>query len=374
MAVFLAPAGNSLTSQRGSISKTNYDKKVIYLSTVPYMNFRYYLLLILIIFLAGFHELQASEYVVSGYVFGVKDKKAKPNMFVAAYKVNRNSSGNVVSYQLNSEAEFAESDSKGGFRLILQGIYEYHIEVVGEGFLLETFSISKKEDIAAGEHIKIEIPVRKGSSILLSETFVDADFNTSVRGIEVTLKDAETGVFRRVVTDSQGKFFVTVPREGKYLLFGNHKKHLQSKQDEIDIRLKNFEDYKRRIPIQKISVGYKRNLGDLKYNINEEELSKEGKQLIDNIYQILANNTNIKIQISCHTDSRGDDDYNLKLSQKRAEGAVSYLHKLGIPSDRMTAKGFGETQLTNECGNGIKCDTEKHEENRRLEFTIIAIE
>jgi outer membrane protein OmpA-like peptidoglycan-associated protein len=81
-------------------------------------------------------------------------------------------------------------------------------------------------------------------------------------------------------------------------------------------------------------------------------------------------NPNIKIEVMSHTDSRGTDDYNMKLSQKRAEAAVKYLIKKGIDKTRMTAQGYGESKLTNQCTDGVACSEAEHQANRRTEFKV----
>ena len=80
---------------------------------------------------------------------------------------------------------------------------------------------------------------------------------------------------------------------------------------------------------------------------------------------------NLRVEIMSHTDSRGNDDYNMSLSQQRAQSVVNYLVNKGISRDRLVAKGFGETRLKNKCSNGVSCSDDQHQENRRTEFRII---
>ncbi len=80
----------------------------------------------------------------------------------------------------------------------------------------------------------------------------------------------------------------------------------------------------------------------------------------------------MKIELSSHTDARGKDDYNETLSQKRAESAKTWVVAKGIATDRIVAKGYGEKQLLNECGNGVECSEEQHQLNRRTEFKILS--
>ena len=72
-----------------------------------------------------------------------------------------------------------------------------------------------------------------------------------------------------------------------------------------------------------------------------------------------------------HTDARGSDSYNMKLSQRRAKSAMEYIISQGISKERMSWRGYGETVLVNNCKNGVDCDDQTHEENRRTEFKVV---
>ena len=76
------------------------------------------------------------------------------------------------------------------------------------------------------------------------------------------------------------------------------------------------------------------------------------------------------IHIESHTDSRGNDAYNEALSEKRAQSTLEWLVSKGIDRERLSAKGYGEYQLTNQCSNGVECTEEEHQLNRRSMFII----
>ncbi len=76
------------------------------------------------------------------------------------------------------------------------------------------------------------------------------------------------------------------------------------------------------------------------------------------------------IEIQSHTDSRGDDAYNELLSEKRAQSTLNWLVEDGIDRDRLTAKGYGEYELLNQCSNDVECTEEEHQLNRRSMFII----
>ena len=74
-----------------------------------------------------------------------------------------------------------------------------------------------------------------------------------------------------------------------------------------------------------------------------------------------------------HTDSRATFDYNNKLSQRRANAAVTYIISKGIDPARITAKGYGESQLVNGCSDNVPCTEDQHQQNRRTEFKVTKI-
>lgn len=107
------------------------------------------------------------------------------------------------------------------------------------------------------------------------------------------------------------------------------------------------------------------------YEFDSARLTKESEKVIDDMLLPLLVGKNSKVEIMSHTDSRGNDNYNLSLSQQRANSVVNYLASKGISRSRMIAKGYGETRLVNKCANGVECSEAQHQENRRTEFRII---
>lgn len=79
----------------------------------------------------------------------------------------------------------------------------------------------------------------------------------------------------------------------------------------------------------------------------------------------------MEVQIESHTDSKGSDEYNLKLSKLRAKSAYDYLVSKGITGTKIEYSGFGETKLLNQCGNDVECTEEEHAINRRSIIKIV---
>lgn len=123
-------------------------------------------------------------------------------------------------------------------------------------------------------------------------------------------------------------------------------------------------------PVNK--VGEKFVLENIYYDFDKHNIRPDAALILDKLVATMRNNPTLKIELSSHTDSRGSDSYNMKLSQKRAQSAVDYIVSKGIDRDRMVAKGYGETRLVNKCANGVKCTPEEHQANRRTEVEVLA--
>ena len=101
------------------------------------------------------------------------------------------------------------------------------------------------------------------------------------------------------------------------------------------------------------------------FDTNQATIKSVSFALLDDVAHALKDNATMKVEIQGHTDSQGDDNFNLKLSQRRAEAVRTYLIKAGITSDRMAPKGYGETVpiADNRTSDG-------RAQNRRVEFVI----
>ncbi|MBK8724393.1 MAG: OmpA family protein [Saprospiraceae bacterium] len=109
------------------------------------------------------------------------------------------------------------------------------------------------------------------------------------------------------------------------------------------------------------------------YDYNQFFIRKEAGKELDKIVTLLKNNPGIQVELGSHTDSRGNDEYNLELSDNRAKAAVEYIIKNGIDKNRILSKGYGETKLTNRCKDGVVCSEAEHQNNRRTELKILGI-
>jgi outer membrane protein OmpA-like peptidoglycan-associated protein len=113
------------------------------------------------------------------------------------------------------------------------------------------------------------------------------------------------------------------------------------------------------------------NINTIYFDLDKYYIRPDAAIELEKIVKVMNRCQDIKIEARSHTDSRASDAYNVTLSQNRAQSTVDYIISRGILADRLTAKGFGETQLVNRCSNGVKCSEAEHQVNRRTEFVII---
>ncbi|MGD1945229.1 MAG: OmpA family protein [Croceivirga sp.] len=113
-------------------------------------------------------------------------------------------------------------------------------------------------------------------------------------------------------------------------------------------------------------------LGYVYFDLNSSFLNANDKALLDRLAIILEENPSVVIKVTSHTDSRGSNNYNQWLSERRVKRTTDYLISKGVDAKRIQGVGFGEDKLTNECDDKIYCTEEKHRENRRSEFSVFS--
>ena len=189
----------------------------------------------------------------------------------------------------------------------------------------------------------------------------------------VSIKNEQTSEVKKLKTSANGTFSFMASKDELYSIYGQ-KGNYFSQTENLDSK-KNDRTKKMFINLQVCMVeatcDKSINLQNINYDFDKTNIRDDAKPELDKLYQFLAENPTIKLELSSHTDARGSDDYNLRLSQGRADSAVNYLVSKGLNRSRVIAKGYGETKLLNECKNDVNCSEEQHQHNRRTEFKVI---
>lgn len=109
------------------------------------------------------------------------------------------------------------------------------------------------------------------------------------------------------------------------------------------------------------------------FDYNKATIRVDSEVELSKIVEVMKLNTNITIDVRSHTDSRGNSKYNLDLSDKRAKSTRDWIIAHGVEGNRVTYRGFGDTQIINHCQKGVRCTDDEHAENRRSEFIVTGL-
>jgi len=107
------------------------------------------------------------------------------------------------------------------------------------------------------------------------------------------------------------------------------------------------------------------------YEFDKWNILSESEKDLTIILNLMNQYSDMKVELSSHTDARGPTPYNKQLSQRRAESARLWLINRGVAPDRIVPKGYGESVILNRCTNGVLCPDTEHRFNRRTEFKIL---
>jgi len=191
----------------------------------------------------------------------------------------------------------------------------------------------------------------------------------------ISILDVDNTLVTTATTNNKGEYTVTVKGEKTHLVRAEQPKY---NTQEVVVEVKDVpykQDFALIINEQDIDLGT--DLGPLLaieniyFDLSKSNIRPDAAIELQKVVELLNTYPKIKIDIRAHTDSRGSDSYNLKLSDRRAQSTRQYIVDNGIEASRVTAKGYGETRLVNSCKNGVKCSEEEHQDNRRSEFIIV---
>ncbi len=232
------------------------------------------------------------------------------------------------------------------------------------------FSSYKTNGIGEKDIYVITYPdsVKSAVACVLKGTITDAltkqPLEADVELIDNTLNQTIASFKSNSAT---GKYLVTLPGGKNYGIAVKKDGYLfHSENFDIPETFK-YQEYVKDVELKSIAVGSKIVLNNIFYDFDKATLRPESTSELERLMSMLKDMPTMKIEIAGHTDGKGADDYNLKLSQSRAQSVVDYLSTHGIDKTRLSAKGYGKTKpiASNDTDEGRQL-------NRRTEFEILS--
>lgn len=213
----------------------------------------------------------------------------------------------------------------------------------------------------------------------ISGKATDRKSKSPLTDVTIVAYNSYNEVLAETKTNFDGKYAVTVPCNKTVRLvatktnYSDDEKTVETTKEnegeitDVNFELSNYDD----LVVKKQGVE-KVDVNPIYFDYDKYDITPLAVEELSKVVFIMKKFPNIKIKIESHTDSRGKDSYNLKLSDNRAKSTRDYIVSQGIDASRIeSAIGYGETRLINKCKNGVKCTEAEHLLNRRSDFIII---
>lgn len=203
----------------------------------------------------------------------------------------------------------------------------------------------------------------------------DKQTGEPIANATVTLTDPLDTVLAILQTDANGYYQTETNLFVSYLIRAEKEDYdTDEKQSKANLEFQtiDFQLQTNKIPlVTGTDLAKVLNIPMIYFDFDKWNIRPDAQVELEKVLTALNEYPQLRLAIRSHTDSRGSDSYNQKLSQRRAQATLDYLVKNGIDKGRLTAEGLGESELVNHCSNGVPCSAEEHQKNRRSEFIIL---
>jgi outer membrane protein OmpA-like peptidoglycan-associated protein/tetratricopeptide (TPR) repeat protein len=221
------------------------------------------------------------------------------------------------------------------------------------------------------------IPIPKDCQQSLTGLLVDEETKLPISDAKVVLYDINYVKIDELMTDQNGKFdFGQVACETKFRLKFDKNEFAAKETFVITPKDSGITDVLIELTpnLQPLKVGrdLRKTLGiDIIYfDLDKSNIRPDAAVELAKILEVMKQYPTLEIDVRSHTDSRQTSKYNISLSDRRAKSTIKWLIENGLAPNRLTGKGYGETQLLNNCADNVPCTEEEHQANRRSEFII----
>ena len=284
----------------------------------------------------------------------------------------------VFSTKINNDGSFGEVENDGAEVNSPKDDFGYYRDSeINKGFF------SSNRDGGLGSDDIYRFTSKDKCKQILKGIVTDSATGETLAGVQLILLNKQYKVIAETTSDALGYYAFDVNCRKTYHIRAN-KKDYTSKETKLrtpEVTGETKLDIQLESTICRVAVGD--DLGKcfgikmIYFDLDKSNIRKEAALDLAKILDVLIQNPTIKLDIRSHTDCRQTAKYNMVLSDRRAKATIAWLVSKGIDSSRLTGRGYGESQLINDCGceptNASNCTEEQHQMNRRSEFIITAL-
>jgi len=198
----------------------------------------------------------------------------------------------------------------------------------------------------------------------------------AVPNVLVKMVDEQNNVVSTTTTDESGSFDACAKcgQIYRFIVELNDQEIGSAGLDAKNTSCESANAYNIIVPLSESSVALQEGsiieLKNLYFNFNDAAIRANARKDLDDLVEVLQQHPDMEIEIASYTDAVGSKDYNLSISQKRADKVLEYLVSKGIDSGRLLAIGYGESGIRNRCVDGVHCSDKEHQFNRRIEIKV----
>ncbi|MBK6621874.1 MAG: OmpA family protein [Saprospirales bacterium] len=283
-------------------------------------------------------------------------------------------------YEMGNPVLYTDDNGEGIYRLKTDK--NYFIFVTKEGF-----KSSEKTYTTVGEAGSqvVRIPLSSTDCTVVNGIVTIENYNTPVPNATVRIYNNSTREESSLRANSDGEFEYCLPSGYEYTVYAEKEGFTrginristvdlapaQAQKLNINLLLNPLAENIMREPIKAGTIIV---LENLYYDFNKSAIRTGEARELDALVKLMQQFPSMQIELTAHTDSRGSEDYNQELSEKRALSAREYLVEKGIQGARIKAFGMGESKLRNNCKDDVPCSEQEHQYNRRTEVRVSKIE
>ncbi len=284
----------------------------------------------------------------------------------------------IFTAKINNDGSFSEVENDGAEVNSPKDDFGYYRDSeINKGFF------SSNRDGGIGSDDIYRFISKDKCKQILKGIVTDGASGEFLAGVQMVLLNKQYKVIAETTTDASGYYTFEVNCRRTYHVRAN-KKDYTAKETKLKIAEVTGEtklDIQLESTICRVAVGD--DLGKcfgikmIYFDLDKSNIRKEAALDLEKILDVLQQNPTMKLDIRSHTDCRQTAKYNMALSDRRAKATIAWLISKGVDKSRLTGKGYGESQLINDCGceptNASNCTEEQHQMNRRSEFIITAL-
>jgi outer membrane protein OmpA-like peptidoglycan-associated protein len=283
----------------------------------------------------------------------------------------------------NSERGRTTTECDGEFEFNVLRSTDYKFTGSAEGYNTNDTVSATTKGVGPGGKVFVKIPLTKKKDYAMSVTVLGKtpQGNKPLPNSKILLSSQCEGWTKAFTTDDNGKICEVVRCDCDYIVVANAQGYLPGsvsviKDDgecridrkcgvnpkEVEVVLERLEEGSDTVQIE---------LKDIYYDFDKWYIRTESERELSKVLSFMQENADAVVEIGSHTDARAPFEYNIKLSQRRAQSVVDWLIARGITKSRLKPKGYGETQPRNGCTDGVPCTEYEHQRNRRTTFRVI---